>query len=65
MRGSRPDPHSTEELVGHVDGCPACRRAAQRAMAGVTWPGTAPGEARLTVLAAPRAAVHAALLVVE
>ncbi|WP_019436130.1 BACON domain-containing protein [Streptomyces sp. AA0539] len=58
-------PGLRRELVGHVDGCPACRRAAQRAMAGVTWPGTAPGEARLTVLAAPRAAVHAALLVVE
>ncbi|MGW3297471.1 BACON domain-containing protein [Streptomyces xiamenensis] len=58
-------PGLRRELVRHVDGCAVCRRAAQRAMAGVTWPGTAPGEARLAVVAAPRSAVHAALLVVE
>ncbi|MBW1604283.1 sigma-70 family RNA polymerase sigma factor [Streptomyces sp. JJ66] len=50
------------ELVRHVDECPVCRRAAERAMAGQPWPGTAPaGTGALTVLAAPRAAVHAAL----
>lgn len=48
------------ELVRHVDECPPCRRAAARTMAGVTWPGTAPATATLTVLEAPRAAVHAA-----
>ncbi|MCX2970713.1 MULTISPECIES: BACON domain-containing protein [Streptomyces] len=50
------------ELVRHVDACPLCRRAAERSTAGQPWPGTAPtGSGTLPVLAAPRAAVHAAL----
>ncbi|MEE1930406.1 sigma-70 family RNA polymerase sigma factor [Streptomyces sp. TRM 70351] len=50
------------ELVRHVDECRVCRRAAERAMAGHGWPGTAPaGSGTLPVLTAPRAAVHAAL----
>lgn len=50
------------ELVRHVDDCAACRRVAERAMAAVAWPGTAPaGSARLPVLEAPRPAVEAAL----
>lgn len=54
------------ELVRHVDECPECRRAAERAMAGVSWPGTAPaGPEVLTVLEAPRPAVQAALLAVR
>lgn len=52
------------ELVRHVDECPSCRRAAERTLAGVTWPGTAPVTAALAVLAAPRAAVHAAAALV-
>lgn len=54
------------ELVRHVDECPECRRAAERAMAGVSWPGTAPtGTDVLTVLEAPRLAVQAAVLAVR
>jgi len=54
------------ELVRHVDECPECRRAAERALAGVSWPGTAPtGTEVLTVLEAPRLAVQAALLAVR
>jgi DNA-directed RNA polymerase specialized sigma24 family protein len=50
------------ELVRHVDECPECRRAAERAMAGVAWPGTAPaGRAALAVLQCPRPAVAAAV----
>ncbi|WP_245979329.1 hypothetical protein [Streptomyces diacarni] len=49
------------ELVRHVDECPQCRRAAERAMAGVSWPGTAPASAALAVVAAPRSAVYAAV----
>ncbi len=50
------------ELVRHVDDCPECRRAAERAMAGVAWPGTAPvGRAPLAVLQCPRPAVTAAV----
>jgi DNA-directed RNA polymerase specialized sigma24 family protein len=50
------------ELVRHVDDCPECRRAAERAMAGVTWPGTAPvGRAPLAVLQCPRPAITAAV----
>ncbi|MCT2590063.1 hypothetical protein LHJ74_09085 [Streptomyces sp. N2-109] len=49
------------ELVRHVDDCAECRRVAERAMAGISWPGTAPGGAApLAVLQAPRPAVHAA-----
>ncbi|NGO73906.1 BACON domain-containing protein, partial [Streptomyces boncukensis] len=49
------------ELVRHVDECAECRRGAERAMAGVSWPGTAPASATLALLEAPRPAVHAAL----
>ncbi|MEU7315610.1 hypothetical protein [Streptomyces sp. NPDC007083] len=49
------------ELVEHVDECPQCRRAAERAMAGVSWPGTAPASAALPVVAVPRPAVEAAV----
>lgn len=59
-------PGLRRDLVRHVDTCLPCQRAAHRAMAQVTWPGTDPaGLARLTVLAAPRAAVHAARLAVH
>ncbi|WP_180931366.1 sigma-70 family RNA polymerase sigma factor [Streptomyces sp. AJS327] len=51
------------ELVRHVDECAACRRAAERAMAGVAWPGTAPTTGALAVLDAPRPAVRAAFAV--
>ncbi|UGY92191.1 BACON domain-containing protein [Streptomyces gobiensis] len=50
------------ELVRHVDACANCRRTAERVMAGASWPGTvALGTSTLTVLEAPRAAVHAAM----
>ncbi|MDT0381830.1 hypothetical protein RM572_24005 [Streptomyces sp. DSM 42041] len=50
------------ELVRHVDDCAECRRAAERAMAGIGWPGTAPtGPTSLAVLEAPRHSVQAAL----
>ncbi|WP_431984337.1 hypothetical protein [Streptomyces qinglanensis] len=49
------------ELVEHVDECSQCRRAAERAMAGVSWPGTAPASAALAVVAVPRPAVEAAV----
>ena len=55
-RGRRPLLLGTalrRELVRHVDECPQCRRAAERAMAGVSWPGTAPAAAALAVLEAP------------
>ncbi|WP_019549304.1 hypothetical protein [Streptomyces sulphureus] len=49
------------ELVLHIDDCGRCRRAAERAMSGVRWPGTAPTGARLAVLEAPRADIDAAV----
>ncbi|MDT0269566.1 sigma-70 family RNA polymerase sigma factor [Streptomyces sp. DSM 44915] len=59
-------PTLRRELVRHVDECPACRLVAQRALAGLGWPGTAPtGRARLAVVGAPRPAVHAARLAVR
>ncbi|MFC4495226.1 hypothetical protein ACFPA8_13900 [Streptomyces ovatisporus] len=59
-------PAFRRELVRHVDECTHCRRAAERAMAGVPWPGTAPaGTAVLAVLEAPRPAVEAAVLAVR
>ena len=59
-------PGLRRELVRHVDECPSCRLVAQRAMAGVGWPGTSPGGAgRLTVLAAPLTAVRAARLAIH
>ncbi|WP_149562221.1 hypothetical protein [Streptomyces cacaoi] len=53
------------ELVRHVDECPRCRRAAERAMAGVSWPGTAPVAAALPLLRAPRPDVRAAAALVR
>ncbi|MFJ3584887.1 hypothetical protein ACIPPS_22025 [Streptomyces sp. NPDC090127] len=51
------------ELVRHVDDCPRCRRAAERAGAGGPWPGaTAPTPARLPLVEAPRAAAYVAML---
>jgi DNA-directed RNA polymerase specialized sigma24 family protein len=48
------------ELVRHVDDCPRCRRAAERAVPG-SWPGTSVTPAELPVLEAPRAALHVAM----
>ncbi|RII12503.1 hypothetical protein DSC45_25485 [Streptomyces sp. YIM 130001] len=48
------------ELVRHVDDCPRCRRTAERAGAAA-WPGTTATAAALPVIAAPRAAAHAAM----
>lgn len=48
------------ELVRHVDDCPHCRRAAERAVPG-RWPGAQVTPAELPVLEAPRAALYAAL----
>ncbi|MGW0712624.1 BACON domain-containing protein [Streptomyces sp. NPDC002643] len=48
------------ELVRHVDDCPLCRRAAERAVPG-HWPGTSVTPAALPVLEAPRAALCAAM----
>ncbi|MDX3645910.1 BACON domain-containing protein, partial [Streptomyces sp. MB09-02B] len=42
------------ELVRHVDDCPVCRRAAERAVPG-RWPGTTVTPDALPVLEAPRA----------
>ncbi|MEU3555215.1 RNA polymerase sigma factor [Streptomyces fragilis] len=47
------------ELVRHVDDCPRCRRAAERAVPG-RWPGTSVTPERLPVLRAPRDALYAA-----
>ena len=59
-------PAFRSELVKHVDECTHCRRAAERAMSGVAWPGTAPaGTSVLAVLEAPRPAVEAAVLAVR
>ncbi|MFF5975428.1 hypothetical protein ACFY7C_28370 [Streptomyces sp. NPDC012769] len=51
------------ELVRHVDDCPRCRRAAERAGAGAPWPGalSAP-TGRLPIVEAPRAAAYVAML---
>ncbi|MFR0358297.1 BACON domain-containing protein [Streptomyces sediminimaris] len=49
-----------KELVRHVDDCPRCRRSAERAIPG-RWPGAMVTPAELPVLAAPRAALHAAV----
>ncbi|MGW2015370.1 BACON domain-containing protein [Streptomyces sp. NPDC001927] len=51
------------ELVRHVDDCPRCRRAAERAGASGPWPGaTTPTPARLPLVEAPRAAAYVAML---
>jgi DNA-directed RNA polymerase specialized sigma24 family protein len=50
------------ELVRHVDDCPRCRRAAERAGAAGPWPGTAViPAAALPVVEAPRPSVRVAL----
>ncbi|MFD6278526.1 hypothetical protein ACFWFI_23615 [Streptomyces sp. NPDC060209] len=50
------------ELVRHVDDCPRCRRAAERAGATGPWPGaTVTPAAALPVVEAPRPSVHVAL----
>ncbi|MFF8974329.1 RNA polymerase sigma factor [Streptomyces sp. NPDC014995] len=48
------------ELVRHVDDCPRCRRAAERAVPG-RWPGAGVTPAELPVLEAPRAQLHTAM----
>ncbi|MGW0844964.1 BACON domain-containing protein [Streptomyces sp. NPDC002787] len=48
------------ELVRHVDDCPVCRRAAERAVPG-RWPGMSVTPAELPVLEAPRAALGLAM----
>ncbi|MER8045716.1 hypothetical protein [Streptomyces sp. NPDC094032] len=51
------------ELVRHVDDCPRCRRAAERAGAGGPWPGAVAGRpGRLPLVEAPRAAAYVAML---
>ena len=50
------------ELVRHVDDCPRCRRAAERAGAGGPWPGSAVSPATLPLVEAPRAAAYIAML---
>ncbi|MFE3518299.1 hypothetical protein [Streptomyces sp. NPDC059166] len=50
------------ELVRHVDDCPRCRRAAERAGAAGPWPGaTVTPAAVLPVVEAPRPSVRVAL----
>ncbi|MFE7766761.1 hypothetical protein [Streptomyces sp. NPDC057438] len=59
LAGDQPFVLSTalrRELVRHVDDCPVCRRAAERAVPG-HWPGTSVTPAALPVLEAPRAAL--------
>ncbi|WP_309226349.1 BACON domain-containing protein [Streptomyces lunaelactis] len=51
-----------QELVRHVDDCPRCRRAAERAGAGGPWPGSAVTPAALPLIDAPRAAAYVAML---
>ncbi|ATW49836.1 BACON domain-containing protein [Streptomyces peucetius] len=51
-----------QELVRHVDDCPRCRRAAERAGAGGPWPGSAVTPAALPLVEAPRAAAYMAML---
>ncbi|MEV3990176.1 hypothetical protein AB0J57_14845 [Streptomyces sp. NPDC049837] len=50
------------ELVRHVDDCPRCRRAAERAEAGGPWPGSSVTPAQLPLVEAPRAAAYVAML---
>jgi DNA-directed RNA polymerase specialized sigma24 family protein len=49
------------ELVRHVDDCPTCRRAAERATAGSPWPGSGAVKVALPVVKAPRAAAMVAM----
>ncbi|MET9736365.1 hypothetical protein ABZZ79_38830 [Streptomyces sp. NPDC006458] len=48
------------ELVRHVDDCPHCRRAAERAVPG-RWPGASVTPEALPVLEAPRAPLYVAM----
>ncbi|MGI5513594.1 BACON domain-containing protein [Streptomyces sp. CA-106131] len=48
------------ELVRHVDDCPRCRRAAERAVPG-SWPGTSVTPAELPVLKVPRKVLQSAM----
>ncbi|WP_446750447.1 hypothetical protein [Streptomyces sp. AC1-42T] len=51
------------ELVRHVDDCPRCRRAAERAGAASPWPGKAvTPAAALPVVEAPRPSAYVAML---
>ncbi|WEH40401.1 hypothetical protein [Streptomyces sp. AM 2-1-1] len=51
------------EIVRHVDDCPRCRRAAERAGAAGPWPGVAvPPAAGLPVVQAPRPSVRVAMV---
>lgn len=51
------------ELVRHVDDCPSCRRAAERAGAQGPWPGAAvTPAAALAVVEAPRPSAYVAMM---
>ncbi|MGW2563815.1 BACON domain-containing protein [Streptomyces sp. NPDC001514] len=50
------------ELVRHVDDCPRCRRAAERAGATGPWPGSSVTPDALPLVPAPRAAAYVAML---
>ncbi|MFD0026290.1 hypothetical protein [Streptomyces sp. NPDC058382] len=51
------------ELVRHVDDCPRCRRAAERAGAQGPWPGAAAAPtAALAVVEAPRPSAYVAMI---
>lgn len=51
------------ELVRHVDDCPSCRRAAERAGAQGPWPGAAvTPAAALAVVEAPRPSAYVAMI---
>ncbi|MFD8939980.1 hypothetical protein ACFV0R_32795, partial [Streptomyces sp. NPDC059578] len=54
------DPVRRGQLVRHVDDCPRCRRAAERARPDA-WPGTSVTPAALPILTAPRREVRAAM----
>ncbi|MGW1123940.1 hypothetical protein [Streptomyces sp. NPDC002526] len=56
-------PTLRRELVRHVDDCPRCRRAAERAGADGPWPGkTVAPAAVLPVVEAPRPSAYVAML---
>ncbi|WP_405937422.1 hypothetical protein OG338_12575 [Streptomyces sp. NBC_00726] len=56
-------PALRRELVRHVDDCPRCRRAAERAGADGPWPGkTVAPAAALPVVEAPRPSAYVAML---
>ncbi|MCQ0024389.1 hypothetical protein M4914_16445, partial [Streptomyces somaliensis DSM 40738] len=62
--GGHPAPLSAAlrgELVRHVDDCPVCRGAAERAEAAGPWPGSTVTPATLPLVPAPRPAVRAAM----